>query len=105
MSFVCLFTEALAQKMILLNHDKQMVTIGGAFYHKWAFGEVHTCTNTFQSEISNYCLFLPRLTMNGLKTFPCDRELVYYTVIDSDWNAIQRDGNLKLPRYSEANYK
>ena len=105
MAFVCLFTEASTEKMIVLNREEDTITIGGSVYHKWSLGEVHICTNMFQREISNYCLFLPRLTEHGLKTFSSAREQVHYTVIDSDWNAIQRDGRLQLPRYSDANYK
>jgi hypothetical protein len=76
---------------------------GGAAYHTWsiAAGE-----DTFMGslKVRNFCLLLPALTRAG-KAAVCDNlEMRQYTVIDSEWNVMQTDGTLSLPKVNGCKY-
>jgi len=82
--------------------------IAGASFHLWQVDndqepELHeqiqqiTCTD----QVKNYCILLPKLSMKGM---PDMSDEPIYTLIDSEWNDIQPDATLIMPKIVGANY-
>jgi hypothetical protein len=78
-------------------------SICGASYHNWTLSVENTTVHTYASverkNISNYCVLLPKLTPTGVAS-----GFQVFTLIDSEWKEIQKDGSICLPRIEGANY-
>ena len=74
-----------------------------ASYHNWTLSVENTTVHTYASverkNISNYCVLLPKLTPTGVAS-----GFQVFTLIDSEWKEIQKDGSICLPRIEGANY-
>ena len=80
----------------------------GAAYHTWQLipcdgAERHV---TDIDDVVNFCILLPKLSQRGMPNKqPGDPvEEAIYTLIDSEWNAIDSDGNIVLPKLDGATY-
>jgi hypothetical protein len=84
-----------------LKHVEYVESICGVSYHRWAVSEqaTHAHAKVDVSNVANYCVILPKLSANGV-TFGSH----VYTLIDSDWNDIQKDGSITLSRVEGAAY-
>lgn len=84
-----------------VKHTEYLESICGASYHKWTVLEhtVNTYAKVERNNIQNYCVLLPKLTKTGLAS-----EFQVYTLIDSEWNDIQKDGSIRLPCVEGAAY-
>lgn len=96
--FYCVCKQELA---VEVKHTEYIGSICGASYHKWTVVEstVLTYANLEAKYIQNYCVLLPKLTPTGVGS-----ECQVYTLIDSEWNDIQKDGSIRLPRIDGAKY-
>ena len=56
---------------------------------------------TSTNEVTHYCILLPKLSMYDL---PHKKEEPIYTLIDLEWNNIQPDGLIGLPKFPGAMY-
>jgi len=80
-------------------------TICGSSYHKWTLVENSRCIQSINLErdVKHCCLLLPKLSpLRNATTNGSEYQL--YTLIDSDWNVIQQDGSISLPRVEKAIY-
>jgi hypothetical protein len=60
---------------------------------------VHTYASVERQNILNYCVLLPKLIPAGVAS-----EFQVFTLIDSEWNDIQKDGSICLPHIEGAHY-
>jgi hypothetical protein len=84
-----------------VTRTQYLESICGASYHKWTVVEnnVHIYANVERNNIQNYCVLLPKLSPTGVAS-----EFQVYTLIDSEWNDVQKDGSIYLPRVEGATY-
>ena len=79
--------------------------IAGATYHKWQIEDEEVVQQqqriTSMDQLTHYCILLPKLSMHGL---PDINEDPIFTLIDSEWNEIQPDGSITLPKIVGVNY-
>lgn len=96
--FYCVCRKDIA---VEVKRTEYLETICGASYHKWTVQEQaeHTHAKVESKNIQNYCVMLPKLTKAGVAS-----EFPIYTLIDSEWNDIQKDGSICLPRIEGATY-
>ena len=79
--------------------------IAGASYHLWQINEDelestdHQISNT--EELTQYCILLPKLSCHGMPDLNDDP---IFTLIESEWNEIQHDGTISLPKIAGATY-
>lgn len=96
--FYCVCRKDIA---VEVKCTEYLETICGASYHKWTVLEQaeHAHAKVESKYIQNYCVMLPKLTKTGVAS-----EFPIYTLIDSEWNDIQKDGSICLPRIEGATY-
>jgi len=79
----------------------------GASYHVWAIAnevlEEHQTPIKIMhlDQIAFYCLLLPKLLWSGM---PGIQDEPIFMLVDSNWNDIQPDTSIQLPRFPEAEY-